>query len=111
MTEERITSAAQAEAYRVPGEGAIWVFILGDMVMFSMFFGQFIYDRAHQIPLFTASQQQLSIRYGAINTIVLLTGSLFVYSSDQTPATRGPAASVVKAGKITIPARGILYSP
>ena len=62
----------------VPGEAAMWVFIFGDMVMFSMFFDQFIYDRAHQLALFAESQRSLSIFYGAINTIVLLTGSLFV---------------------------------
>lgn len=62
----------------VPGEAAVWVFILGDMLMFSAFFWQFYHDRAAQIELFNSSQGTLSIAFGALNTLLLLTGSLFV---------------------------------
>lgn len=62
----------------LPGEAAVWVFILGDMLMFSAFFGQFYWDRAKQLELFNTSQTTLSITFGAINTLLLLTGSLFV---------------------------------
>jgi nitric oxide reductase NorE protein len=67
-----------ARVRHVPGEAAIWVFVLGDMTMFAAFFGQFLWDRAHQHELFTSSARELSIAFGAINTLLLLTGSLFV---------------------------------
>ncbi|HEY1973333.1 MAG TPA: cytochrome c oxidase subunit 3 [Pseudonocardia sp.] len=62
----------------LPGEVGIWVFVLGDMTMFGAFFGCFVHDRASRAALFTASQATLHISFGAINTGLLLTGSLFV---------------------------------
>lgn len=62
----------------IPGGQAIWVFILGDMSMFAAFFGQFAWDRIGQVELFHRSQQALNIAFGAANTLLLLTGSLFV---------------------------------
>lgn len=64
--------------WHIPGEPAIWVFIVGDMLMFSIFFCQFVFDRAQQLQLFKQSQVELNVNFGAINTILLLTGSLFV---------------------------------
>jgi len=63
---------------RIPGETGIWVFVLGDMVMFGAFFGIFVEARSHNVALFNASQQQLLVAFGAVNTCLLLTGSLFV---------------------------------
>jgi nitric oxide reductase NorE protein len=62
----------------VPGEGGIWVFILGDMVMFGAFFGCFVHDRSRHLEMFAWSQAQMKIGFGAVNTCLLLTGSLFV---------------------------------
>lgn len=62
----------------VPGELGIWVFVLGDMTMFAAFFGCFIHDRAGRAVMFDESQARLHIGFGAINTCLLLTGSLFV---------------------------------
>ena len=75
-----VADAAQRREGRghTPGEAAIWVFILGDMVMFAAFFGQFAWDRIGQVDLFARSQRELNIVFGAVNTLLLLTGSLFV---------------------------------
>jgi nitric oxide reductase NorE protein len=62
----------------VPGEIGIWVFILGDMGVFALFFGIFTWERARQLAVFEQSRLDLSITFGAVNTILLLTGSLFV---------------------------------
>lgn len=72
-----VSHAAQ-NATHIPGGQAIWVFILGDMTMFAIFFGQFLYDRARDAPSFSQSQHMLNINFGAINALILLTGSLFV---------------------------------
>ncbi|MFE3000819.1 heme-copper oxidase subunit III [Nocardia sp. NPDC059246] len=65
-------------AKSVPGEVGIWVFILGDMALFGAFFGVFVYDRSTRVATFAWSQAELHLSFGAINTCLLLTGSLFV---------------------------------
>lgn len=81
-------------APHAPGGQAIWVFILGDMTMFAAFFGQYLHDRAREVALFAQSQQLLNLHFGAINTLVLLTGSLFVvFGVDAAKTQRGAAAS------------------
>jgi nitric oxide reductase NorE protein len=51
---------------------------MGDMVMFAMLFGVFLYYRAENHALFTASQGQLNKFFGAANLLLLLTSSWFV---------------------------------
>lgn len=60
------------------GETGVWVFILGDMVVFALFFAVFAYYRSLDIQLYTQSQSTLNQNYGAINTLLLLTSSWFV---------------------------------
>lgn len=60
------------------GEELIWLFILGDMATFSMFFWIYGYARTEEAEIFRASQDVLSVHYGSINTLVLLTSSWFV---------------------------------
>lgn len=62
----------------IPGEVGIWVFILGDMAVFGLFFGVFLYERADQVEVFNASQATLDMTFGAVNMLLLLTSSLFV---------------------------------
>jgi len=62
----------------VPGEVGIWVFILGDMVIFGLFFIVFVYYRGLDIELYLQSQAALNQNYGAINTLFLLASSWFV---------------------------------
>ncbi|MFJ9390487.1 cytochrome c oxidase subunit 3 family protein [Nocardioides sp. NPDC101246] len=63
---------------RIPGEAGIWVFILGDLAIFALFFATFVVDRSKQPDLFNASRAELHISWGAVNTLLLLTASLFV---------------------------------
>jgi nitric oxide reductase NorE protein len=62
----------------VPGEAGLWVFILGDLIIFAVLFGVFVYYRARQPHLFAQSQQDLHRYFGAANTLLLLTSSLCV---------------------------------
>lgn len=70
-------SAASRER-RVPGEVGTWVFILGDMTVFTVVFATYLYYRGQEPALFDASQQQLDRSIGAINTLALLSSSLCV---------------------------------
>jgi len=58
-----------------PGDLAIWIFILAEMLAFGVLFVVYAFSRAHQVELFNASQLTLSRSAGAINTLVLLTSS------------------------------------
>lgn len=62
----------------LPGEPGIWVFIFGDMTVFALLFGTYLYYRAEDVALFDASQLALNQTYGVINTLLLLTSSLLV---------------------------------
>ena len=62
----------------LPGELGIWIFIIGDMMVFGLFFMVFLYYRNMDIASFNAAQELLNQNLGAINTIFLLTSSWFV---------------------------------
>jgi nitric oxide reductase NorE protein len=62
----------------VPGEEGVWVLILGDLFVFSTFFLMFAWYRGNALPVFEAGQGMLNRGYGLINTVLLLTSSLFV---------------------------------
>jgi nitric oxide reductase NorE protein len=62
----------------VPGEAGIWIFILGDMTLYGALFASFMVDRSKDVDLFNHSASTLHTAHGAINTLLLLTSSLFV---------------------------------
>ena len=65
-------------AKHLPGEAGIWLFIFGDMLVFSLFFIVFVYSRSQNVPLYLESQGQLSQFFGAFNTFFMLSSSWFV---------------------------------
>ncbi len=62
----------------VPGEPGIWIFILGDMTLYAALFGSFMIDRSRDVATFDQSAAALHTGIGAVNTLLLLTSSLFV---------------------------------
>lgn len=62
----------------VPGEVGIWMFILGDMVIFGLFFLVYVYYRGLDVDLYRQSQARLNQHYGALNTLLLLASSWLV---------------------------------
>jgi nitric oxide reductase NorE protein len=72
---------APGKRAHVPGEPGVWVFILGDMTVFALLFGVFVYYRGKQPHLFDVSQKELHRSFGAINTLLLLTSSLCVITA------------------------------
>ncbi|OHU93756.1 cytochrome c oxidase subunit 3 [Mycobacterium talmoniae] len=69
------------ETAHLPGDGHMWVMVLGDLVIFGAYFVIFMVYRAMQPHEFLAAQQQLNINAGVLNTLVLLTSSWFVARS------------------------------
>jgi nitric oxide reductase NorE protein len=63
---------------RIPGEEGIWVFVLGDMTVFALFFATFMYSRGKNPDTFARDHASLNVALGTVNTVLLLTSSLFV---------------------------------
>lgn len=63
---------------RMPGETGIWLFILGDMVVFAIVFGVLVHTRGEDPAAYELGQSQLHIGLGILNTVILLTSSLLV---------------------------------
>lgn len=63
---------------RLPGEEGIWVFVIGDLFLFTVFFVSFLMSRAKSQDLFVRSAQTLDLDFGLANTLILLTSSVFV---------------------------------
>ncbi len=59
----------------LPGEAGIWVFILGDMLIFASLFIVFVYYRGQDVALYADAQRTLNQHYGALNTFLMLTSS------------------------------------
>lgn len=62
----------------VPGEPGTWVFLMGDMFVFGIFFATFMAERAKAPEQFNLARRTLHTGIGVTNTIVLLSSSLFV---------------------------------
>ncbi|WP_263997999.1 cytochrome c oxidase subunit 3 [Mycobacterium yunnanensis] len=71
---ERVT-AAQPRRGRLPGDGAMWFFVLGDMIIFGMYFVAFMIFRAGEVEAFDAAQRHLLLDAGFLNTLLLLFSS------------------------------------
>jgi len=63
---------------RLPGDLAIWFFILAEMLAFAVFFAAYAFARASHVEEFNQYQQTLNLNAGALNTVLLITGSWFV---------------------------------
>ena len=63
---------------KIPGEEGIWVFVLGDMTVFALFFATFMYSRGKNRAVFARDHAELHVALGTINTVLLLSSSLLV---------------------------------
>jgi nitric oxide reductase NorE protein len=62
----------------VPGEPGVWLLLLGEMSFFALLFASFLYYRGLDAPGFAQAQRELNQAVGLVNTLLLLTSSLFV---------------------------------
>jgi len=77
---------------RLPGDLAIWFFILAELLVFAVFFLAYAFARARHVALFNESQLSLDLNSGALNTVLLITGSWFVVRAVQ--ATKRDATNI-----------------
>ncbi len=69
---------AAGRTRKVPGEEGIWVFVLGDMTVFGLFFATFMYSRGENPAVFARDHADLHVALGVVNTVLLLSSSLLV---------------------------------
>jgi nitric oxide reductase NorE protein len=98
MQTAEVDTGSTKTAAHLPANKDMWVFVLGDFVIFSTYFIIFTVYRHQEQQLFLESQQHLSLSIGVVNTLVLLTSSWFVARSVQ--LTR--AADYERAVRLTV---------
>jgi nitric oxide reductase NorE protein len=62
-------------ARSVPGQPDMWAFVLFETLVFTGYFGFYLFYRARSPELFLHSQAHLDLRVGVFNTLVLLLSS------------------------------------
>lgn len=72
------TPVPAAGRHSPPGDLAIWVFILAELMAFGVFFAAYAFTRAKNVELFDAMQLTLDRELGAANTVLLITASWLV---------------------------------
>lgn len=75
-------------ATHLPSDKDMWVFVLGDLVIFGSYFLIYMVYRHQQHALFLESQRHLNLTVGAINTLLLLASSWFVARGVQATRAR-----------------------
>jgi nitric oxide reductase NorE protein len=86
---------------RLPGDSGVWVFIIADMGAFALFFLIFTAGRIASPELFEQSRQHLNINLGLLNTLILLTSSLFMVRAVEA-ARAGARDAVIRNLLLTI---------
>lgn len=79
---------------RMPGETGVWVFVLGDMLAFAVFFTVLVWQQRHDPAAYATGQDALHVGLGIVNTIVLLTSSLAVAAGVRLARSPRPAAAI-----------------
>jgi nitric oxide reductase NorE protein len=78
VRQSRVQRTAADPPLKIPGEEGIWVFVLGDMTVFALFFATFMYSRGKNRAVFARDHAELHVGLGIVNTVLLLSSSLLV---------------------------------
>lgn len=72
------TIEPKVQAKRIPGEKEFWLCVVGDLIVFSVLFLFYVFQRKANLEQFQIDQALLSQNVGLLNTLILLTSSLLV---------------------------------
>ena len=76
---------------RLRGDLGVWLVILLELLTFAILFVAFAFARTRELELFNASQATLNLQAGALNTVLLITGSWCVASAVRAVARNAQA--------------------
>lgn len=77
---------------RLRGDLGVWLVILLELLTFGILFVAFAFARTRELELFNASQATLNLQAGALNTVLLITGSWCVASAVRAVGRNAQAA-------------------
>lgn len=100
---------------RIPGEAGIWIFVAGDMLAFTIIFAVIVVGRMDQPTVFEQGRHTLHMQFGALNTLLLLAGSLLVVRAMRALRTNNNRAAplfglTILCGAAFVANKGIEYS-
>lgn len=101
ITPGNIPRKESAASGHIPGESSMWFFVIGDLLIFGVYFVTYMYFRGQNQALFLQSQQHMNQAIGIANTIVLLTSSLFVALGTET-ARKGNSSEAFRLMGIAV---------
>jgi len=78
LLKENPMQSEVAERRYPPGDLAIWIFILAELLVFAVFFAAYAFTRMNNVELFDQYQATLDRTSAMINTLALITSSYFV---------------------------------
>jgi nitric oxide reductase NorE protein len=61
-----------------PGDLAMWIFIVAELLVFALFFASYAFTRANHVELFNSYQPTLNQELALLNTLALISGSYCV---------------------------------
>lgn len=93
VKESSTKASNQPQEKHIPGEIGIWLFVGGDLLIFSAFFIVIALGYQEQAELFDQSRTTLDMWVGVLNTFFLLTGSWFVAKGVESCRTNHGVAS------------------
>jgi nitric oxide reductase NorE protein len=70
-----VTEDTNKPAKFVPGQPDMWAFVLFETLVFTAYFGFYLFYRSQNPELFLHSQAQLDLRIGVFNALILLLSS------------------------------------
>src|SRR5690606_1138773 len=76
-SEHSLTDLSAPQTARIPGDLAMWCFILAELLAFLLLLGSMAFARGHWEQMFSAGIATLHPEAGLINTLILLSGSYF----------------------------------
>lgn len=100
MTDKAKPGVADSIGTFIPGERDMWYFVLFEALIFTAYFIAYMVYRMGDPELFLAGQATLDQNYGAANTLILLTSSLFM----------AMAVNAVRGGNLSSGRRNIVIT-
>jgi nitric oxide reductase NorE protein len=95
-------------ARAIPGQPDMWVLVLLETLVFTAYFAVYLFHRSARSALFLRSQSYLSPWLGTLDTLLLLTSSLFMLYCVQ--ASRAGAYRAALANALITAALGVAFA-
>lgn len=103
-----LASRADAGPGHLPGDLAMWVFIVAELLVFGLLFISLAFARTREPEVFAAGAATVHTGAGLLNTLILLTGSYFVALGVQ--AVRGGALEHCSRWLLAGAGTGVAYT-